>query len=98
LVSGLSLSGIFAAFLLGTLTWRALGPSGFLLVASYFIIVSWKRKGLNLYLHLNWFMFWVVFVGFWWFVLLGFFFMAYVIEFLLFWWFRRYILCPFCLF
>jgi uncharacterized membrane protein len=53
LVSGLSLSGIFAAFLLGTLTWRALGPSGFLLVASYFIIVSWKRKGLNLYLHLN---------------------------------------------
>jgi len=73
LVSGLSLSGIFAAFLLGTLTWRAFGPSRFLLVAFYFIIVSWKRKGLNLYL-LNWFMFWVVFVGFWWFVLLGFFY------------------------
>lgn len=40
LVSGLSLSGIAAAFLLGTLTWRAFGPSGFLLVATYFIIVS----------------------------------------------------------
>lgn len=40
LVSGLSLAGIAAAFLLGTLTWRAFGPSGFLLVATYFIIVS----------------------------------------------------------
>ncbi|KAL0306613.1 UNVERIFIED_CONTAM: protein VTE6, chloroplastic [Sesamum radiatum] len=38
LVSGLSLSGIAAAFLLGTLTWRAFGPSGFLLVATYFVI------------------------------------------------------------
>ncbi|KAK1582311.1 hypothetical protein Q3G72_013903 [Acer saccharum] len=38
LVSGLSLSGIGAAFLLGTLTWRAFGPSGFLLVATYFVI------------------------------------------------------------
>ncbi|PRQ30894.1 hypothetical protein RchiOBHm_Chr5g0029561 [Rosa chinensis] len=38
LVSGLSLTGIAAAFLLGTLTWRAFGPSGFLLVATYFII------------------------------------------------------------
>ncbi|GLT65280.1 hypothetical protein SLA2020_377190 [Shorea laevis] len=38
LVSGLSLAGIAAAFLLGTLTWRAFGPSGFLLVATYFII------------------------------------------------------------
>lgn len=40
LVSGLSPSGIAAAFLLGTLTWRAFGPSGFLLVATYFIIVT----------------------------------------------------------
>lgn len=40
LVTGLSLSGIAAAFLLGTLTWRAFGPSGFLLVATYFVIVS----------------------------------------------------------
>lgn len=40
LVSGLSLSGIVAAFLLGTLTWRAFGPPGFLLVATYFVIVS----------------------------------------------------------
>lgn len=40
LVTGLSISGIAAAFLLGTLTWRAFGPSGFLLVASYFVIVS----------------------------------------------------------
>lgn len=39
LVSGLSLSGIASAFLLGTLTWRAFGPSGFLLVATYFVIV-----------------------------------------------------------
>ncbi|KAG8386462.1 hypothetical protein BUALT_Bualt03G0151200 [Buddleja alternifolia] len=38
LVSGLSLSGIVAAFLLGTLTWRAFGSSGFLLVATYFVI------------------------------------------------------------
>ncbi|XP_050219151.1 protein VTE6, chloroplastic [Mercurialis annua] len=38
LVSGLSVSGIVAAFALGTLTWRAFGPSGFLLVASYFVI------------------------------------------------------------
>lgn len=38
LVTGLSLSGIGAAFLLGTLTWRGFGPSGFLLVATYFII------------------------------------------------------------
>lgn len=44
LVSGLSLSGIGAAFLLGTLTWRAFGSSGFLLVATYFVIVS---KNLN---------------------------------------------------
>lgn len=39
LVTGLSVSGIASAFLLGTLTWRAFGPSGFLLVATYFIIV-----------------------------------------------------------
>lgn len=40
LVSGLSLSGIAAAFLLGSLTWRAFGPSGYLLVAAYFVLVS----------------------------------------------------------
>lgn len=40
LASGLSLSGIGAAFLLGTLTWRAFGPSGFLLVAAYFVVVG----------------------------------------------------------
>lgn len=39
-LAGLSGSGIVAAFLLGTLTWRAFGASGFLLVATYFIIVS----------------------------------------------------------
>ncbi|KAG8657882.1 protein VTE6, chloroplastic isoform X2 [Manihot esculenta] len=44
LVSGLSLSGICAAFLLGTLTWRAFGPSGFLLVASYFVIGTAATK------------------------------------------------------
>ncbi|GAA0186871.1 hypothetical protein LIER_34159 [Lithospermum erythrorhizon] len=38
LLSGLSLPGIASAFLLGNLTWRAFGPSGFLLVASYFLI------------------------------------------------------------
>ncbi|KAB1216383.1 hypothetical protein CJ030_MR4G000616 [Morella rubra] len=38
LVSGLSPSGIGAAFLLGTLTWRAFGLPGFLLVATYFVI------------------------------------------------------------
>lgn len=41
LASGLSISGIGAAFLLGSLTWRAFGSSGFLLVASYFVLVSW---------------------------------------------------------
>lgn len=40
LVTGLSISGIGAAFLLGSLTWRGFGPSGFLLVAVYFVIVS----------------------------------------------------------
>ncbi|XAR56423.1 hypothetical protein NMG60_11036901 [Bertholletia excelsa] len=42
--SGLSLSGIAAAFLLGTLTWRAFGPSGFLLVATYFVIGTGATK------------------------------------------------------
>lgn len=40
LLSGLTASGIGAAFLLGTLSWRAFGPSGFLIVAAYFVIVS----------------------------------------------------------
>lgn len=40
LATGLSIPGIGAAFLLGTLTWRAFGSSGFLLVASYFLLVS----------------------------------------------------------
>lgn len=40
LVSGLSASGIGAALALGILTWRAFGGSGFLLVATYFVIVS----------------------------------------------------------
>ncbi|XP_031266092.1 protein VTE6, chloroplastic-like [Pistacia vera] len=44
LLSGLSLSGIAAAFLLGTLTWRAFGPSGFLLVATYFVIGTAATK------------------------------------------------------
>ncbi|KAL4293696.1 protein VTE6, chloroplastic isoform X1 [Arachis ipaensis] len=44
LVAGLSLSGIAAAFLLGTLTWRAFGPSGFLLVATYFVIGTAATK------------------------------------------------------
>ncbi|KGN53585.1 protein VTE6, chloroplastic isoform X1 [Cucumis sativus] len=44
LVSGLSPSGIASAFLLGTLTWRAFGPSGFLLVATYFVIGTAATK------------------------------------------------------
>lgn len=40
LVTGLSVSGIVAAFLLGTLTWRAFGSPGFLLVAMYFVLVT----------------------------------------------------------
>ncbi|XP_010093454.2 protein VTE6, chloroplastic isoform X2 [Morus notabilis] len=44
LVGGLSFSGIVAAFLLGTLTWRAFGPSGFLLVATYFVIGTAATK------------------------------------------------------
>ncbi|XP_068658873.1 protein VTE6, chloroplastic [Aristolochia californica] len=38
LFTGLSLPGIASAFLLGTLTWRAFGPAGFMLVAAYFVI------------------------------------------------------------
>ncbi|RAL45076.1 hypothetical protein DM860_018138 [Cuscuta australis] len=44
LVSGLSLSGIAAAFLLGVLIWRAFGPSGFFLVATYFVIGTGVTK------------------------------------------------------
>ncbi|CAL1373310.1 unnamed protein product [Linum trigynum] len=44
LVSGLSFPGISAAFVLGTLTWRAFGPSGFLLVAAYFVIGTGVTK------------------------------------------------------
>ncbi|XP_057460714.1 protein VTE6, chloroplastic isoform X2 [Actinidia eriantha] len=42
--SGLSLPGIGTAFLLGTLTWRAFRPSGFLLVAAYFVIGTAATK------------------------------------------------------
>ncbi|KAK9153160.1 hypothetical protein Sjap_000640 [Stephania japonica] len=44
LLAGLSGSGIAAAFLLGTLTWRAFGPPGFLLVAAYFVIGTGATK------------------------------------------------------
>ncbi|KEH38557.1 hypothetical protein MtrunA17_Chr2g0314681 [Medicago truncatula] len=44
LVTGLSFEGIVAAFLLGTLTWRAFGGDGFLLVATYFIIGTAATK------------------------------------------------------
>ncbi|KAL5081425.1 hypothetical protein RYX36_009846 [Vicia faba] len=44
LVTGLSLSGIVAAFLLGTLTWRAFGSHGFLLVAAFFVIGTAATK------------------------------------------------------
>ncbi|KAK1275391.1 hypothetical protein QJS04_geneDACA012899 [Acorus gramineus] len=44
LVTGLSASGVAAAFMLGTLTWRAFGRSGFLLVAAYFVIGTGATK------------------------------------------------------
>uniref|UniRef100_A0A2N9EHY9 Reverse transcriptase zinc-binding domain-containing protein n=1 Tax=Fagus sylvatica TaxID=28930 RepID=A0A2N9EHY9_FAGSY len=44
LISGLSVSGIASAFLLGTLTWRAFGPPAFLLVAIYFVIGTGATK------------------------------------------------------
>ncbi|KAH6788748.1 integral membrane protein of unknown function DUF92 [Perilla frutescens var. frutescens] len=44
LVSGLSPSGFAAAFFLGSLTWRAFGYSGFLLVATYFVIGTAATK------------------------------------------------------
>lgn len=44
LLAGLSGLGIVAAFLLGTLTWRAFGSSGFLLVATYFVIGTGVTK------------------------------------------------------
>lgn len=40
LAAGLSLPGTASAFLLGTLTWRSFGSSGFLLVVAYFLVVS----------------------------------------------------------
>jgi hypothetical protein len=43
LLSGLSASGFAAAYLLGTLTWRAFGPPGFLVVVAYFVVVSLCR-------------------------------------------------------
>ncbi|XP_042030701.1 protein VTE6, chloroplastic-like [Salvia splendens] len=44
LLSGLSPPGFAAAFLLGTLTWRAFSYSGFLLVATYFLIGTAATK------------------------------------------------------
>ncbi|KAG8055562.1 hypothetical protein GUJ93_ZPchr0001g32733 [Zizania palustris] len=44
LLSGLSASGFAAAFLLGTLTWRAFGPKGLILVASYFVMGTAATK------------------------------------------------------
>lgn len=44
LVSGLSLSGFASSFLLGTLTWRAFGPSGFLIAAAYFVLGTAATK------------------------------------------------------
>uniref|UniRef100_A0ACD5VUJ9 Uncharacterized protein n=1 Tax=Avena sativa TaxID=4498 RepID=A0ACD5VUJ9_AVESA len=38
LLSGLSASGFAAAYVLGTLTWRAFGSRGYLLVAAYFVV------------------------------------------------------------
>lgn len=44
LLAGLSGPGIAAAFSLGVLTWRAFGGSGFLLVATYFVIGTAATK------------------------------------------------------
>lgn len=44
LLSGLSASGFAAAYLLGTLTWRAFGPKGLVLVASYFVLGTAATK------------------------------------------------------
>ncbi|KAK1353939.1 Protein VTE6, chloroplastic [Heracleum sosnowskyi] len=44
LVSGLSLNGIAAAFLLGSLTWRAFGPSALFLVATFFVLGTAATK------------------------------------------------------
>jgi hypothetical protein len=50
LLSGLSASGFAAAYLLGTLTWRAFGPKGLVLVASYFVLVSGSGAALTVWL------------------------------------------------
>lgn len=47
LLSGLSASGIAAAYVLGTLTWRAFGSQGYLLVAAYFVVVSGPGTALS---------------------------------------------------
>ncbi|CAO1945104.1 unnamed protein product [Urochloa humidicola] len=44
LLSGLSASGFAAAYLLGTLTWRAFGPPGFILVVAYFVVGTAATK------------------------------------------------------
>ncbi|KAL2338041.1 hypothetical protein Fmac_012487 [Flemingia macrophylla] len=46
LITGLLLSGIVTVFLLGMITWRGFGLVGFLLVATYFFIVSSKSQNL----------------------------------------------------
>jgi len=40
LLAGLSVPGFFSAFLLGLLTWRAIGYQGFWIVSLYFVLVS----------------------------------------------------------
>ncbi len=40
LLAGLSVPGFFSSFLLGLLTWRALGYQGFCIVSLYFVLVS----------------------------------------------------------
>eukprot|EP00897_Mesotaenium_endlicherianum_P009493 jgi/Mesen1/8572/ME000497S07984 len=44
LLAGLTLDGLASAFLLGVVTWRAFGPPGFILVATYFVLVRMKQK------------------------------------------------------
>ncbi|XP_074575843.1 protein VTE6, chloroplastic-like [Curcuma longa] len=44
LLSGLTISGMGSAFLLGILSWRAFGPSGFFIVAAYFAIATAATK------------------------------------------------------
>lgn len=54
LLSGLTVPGILSAYVLGTVSWRAFGAKGFVLVAVYFILVRGLDVPACLVFELQW--------------------------------------------